>query len=61
MTYKLVCGNNPKILGIEDEGGNWDMEKFESHVVSCHNCSEFTSLLKEVVAKLHKTSQTERR
>lgn len=51
MGYKLICGQNPKTLGIEDADGNWDMEKFKEHVETCQECSKFSQALTKTLSK----------
>lgn len=47
---KLVCGKNPKTLGIEDAGGSWDMVKFGEHVKNCETCSLFVGRISRYLA-----------
>lgn len=46
---KLICGGNPVALGIADEQGNWDYEKFKEHVHNCDKCSGFAMNLMDGV------------
>ena len=48
--HKLACGKNPRTLGIEDAGGNWDMLKFGEHVQSCETCSLFVGHISRYLA-----------
>lgn len=43
--YKLICKANPRTLGIEDTDGNWDMDKFKEHILSCQECYSATKLI----------------
>ncbi|MBI3585443.1 MAG: hypothetical protein HY096_16025 [Nitrospinae bacterium] len=52
QVYKLVCEGNPKVLGIEDAEGNWDMKKFKGHIISCPECREFASTLLQEVGNM---------
>ncbi len=36
MGYRMVCG-----VGIENEEGSWDYEKFKEHIKGCKVCSDF--------------------
>lgn len=37
---KLLCKKDPRALGIEDETGAWDMEKFSAHIRRCKICKQ---------------------
>jgi|GEM_PF-6778708 len=41
MAFKLVCGKDPAALGIEQEGGAWDMDAFRAHIETCPECKQF--------------------
>ncbi len=50
--YKLLCGNNSRELGIEDEEGNWSVEKFQRHISECKVCFEIAKkMIKEILKK----------
>ncbi len=38
MKFQLICDRNPKDLGIIDENGHFDMDKFQQHVENCETC-----------------------
>ncbi|MBW8042576.1 MAG: hypothetical protein FVQ85_21635 [Planctomycetes bacterium] len=38
MNPTLLCDSSAKVLGIIDDNGHWDMEKFHEHVISCEVC-----------------------
>ena len=38
MKFDLICDNSVKELGIIDENGHFDMDKFHDHVESCETC-----------------------
>ncbi len=44
--YKLYCNQDPKALGIEDDKGNWDCEKFILHIKECKQCKRFLRKIK---------------
>jgi len=44
MKFMLYCDNDPRLLGIEDEHGNWNMAKFKSHIKGCGSCQQFLVL-----------------
>jgi len=41
MGYKMLCGIDPREVGIENENGSWDFEKFKEHIKGCKLCSDF--------------------
>jgi len=45
IKFVLYCDNDPRVLGIEDEYGNWNMAKFKSHIRGCPDCQHFLVLL----------------
>lgn len=47
MKFLLYCDDDPRDLGIEDDQGRWDWDKFREHVEVCPACSRFKSLLGE--------------
>jgi len=49
MKFLLYCKNNPRDLGIEDDQGVWDWDKFREHVEVCPECSRFKWLLGDSV------------
>ena len=51
MGYKLICGKNPRSIGIEGDAGNWDIEKFVAHVNTCWRCEVFSRAVTRVLAK----------
>lgn len=46
MIFKLLCNQDPRALGIENESGAWDLAKFEAHLKSCKLCARGKSALK---------------
>ncbi len=38
MKFDLICDNSVKDLGIIDDAGHFDMDKFHSHIESCETC-----------------------
>jgi len=45
MKFLLYCKQDPRDLGIEDDQGVWDWNKFREHVEVCPECSRFKYLL----------------
>jgi len=45
IKFMLYCNNDPRVLGIEDEHGNWNMARFKSHIQTCETCQRFIVLL----------------
>ena len=45
MKFILYCCQHPKTLGIEDEQGNWDYDKFREHIKTCPECARFNDIL----------------
>lgn len=45
MKYKMACGNDPVLLGIEDAEGTWDLDKLTEHIQNCHICMCIASKL----------------
>ena len=41
MGYRMDCGTDPREVGIENEDGSWDFEKFKEHIKGCKLCSDF--------------------
>lgn len=37
-TFSLLCGSDPVALGIADDKGAWDMDKFRCHIDTCEIC-----------------------
>jgi len=35
---KLICGGDPREIGIEDEYGNWDILRLRDHIRYCTIC-----------------------
>lgn len=48
---KLICKQSPRVLGIENERGDWSLKAFEGHLKSCDTCREFEDALKADIAK----------
>ncbi|MBA7661752.1 hypothetical protein ES703_69772 [subsurface metagenome] len=51
MRFILFCKQNPKTLGIEDEQGNWDYDKFREHIKTCPECEKFNHILSDDVLR----------
>lgn len=51
MKFMLYCKNDPRDVGIEDEDGNWDYDKFREHIKTCPECVRFNDLLSPAVLK----------
>lgn len=47
--YKLVCDQDPKALGIEDEEGNWNLAILEQHIHQCDCCADFTAAILDML------------
>ncbi len=47
MTFKLLCNQNPRALGIADESCAWDLSKFKEHLKSCKVCGRGQKELKK--------------
>jgi hypothetical protein len=45
MNFKLFCGGHPHRIGIEDDGGVWNMATLRDHVNSCPQCRAGVSLI----------------
>ena len=45
MTFKLFCRGDPVTLGVQDDEGNWHMERYLSHVRTCDLCETFIDIL----------------
>ena len=41
MRFLLYCGQRARDVGIEDEHGSWDYERFREHIRSCPACGRF--------------------
>lgn len=44
--YKLLCSQNPRALGIENDSGAWNLAKFEAHLKTCKVCARGKTALK---------------
>lgn len=54
--FKLLCNQNPRALGIENESGAWDLAKFEAHRKTCRVCARGKAALKlDLEAALEKS------
>ncbi len=49
--FKLVCGLDPKKLGIEDRRGGWNFDMFREHIKNCVECKAFTSRVLTLISK----------
>jgi len=49
MRILLACGKDPEALGIIDEQGNWNYERFKAHVKRCPECDVFFFALGKVL------------
>lgn len=52
VRFLLACGQNPEDLGIEDENGNWDMDRFMRHLAKCYACCGAADLILSAVAAI---------
>jgi len=42
MRFLLYCGKSARDVGIENQDGSWDYERFREHIGSCPACGRFT-------------------
>ncbi len=56
MNFELICKRSMKDIGIIDENGHFDMDKFQQHIENCEPCLD----LMESFANFM-THQTEKR
>ena len=55
MRFLLYCGQRARDLGIEDEHGSWDYERFREHIRICPACGRFN-----VIFSAHQLDNLER-
>jgi len=47
MRFLLYCGKRARDLGIEDEHGSWDYERFREHIRTCPACGRFNVIFSQ--------------
>ncbi|MBA7652730.1 hypothetical protein ES703_60569 [subsurface metagenome] len=59
MRFMLYCDRDPKNIGIEDQDGNWDYERFRDHIRDCTACDRFNKIISpEVLDNLERLFKT---
>ena len=41
MRFLLYCGKSARDVGIENQDGSWNYERFREHIRSCPACGRF--------------------